>query len=137
MAPISPARTAGLDSNGPRERRVVALTFDDGPSEYTPGFLQVLREKGVHGTFFEIGQEMPGREETMRQILAEGSEIGDHTENHVELPDYSQIEGASSRIDSYTHFEPCLFRPPGGAVDSSVISSAAALGMLTVTCAGA
>jgi peptidoglycan/xylan/chitin deacetylase (PgdA/CDA1 family) len=124
---------AGLVTNGPRDRRAVALTFDDGPSEYTPGFLQVLREKGVHGTFFEIGQEMPGREATMRQILAEGNEIGDHTMNHVEYPGYSQIAGAAARIEEYTHFKPCLFRPPGGAVDSSVVATAGGLGMRTIT----
>ena len=92
--------SAGLVTNGPRERKVVALTFDDGPSEYTPGFLDVLREKGVHGTFFEIGQEMPGREATMRRILAEGNEIGDHTMNHVEFPGYAQIAGAAARIEA-------------------------------------
>jgi peptidoglycan/xylan/chitin deacetylase (PgdA/CDA1 family) len=125
--------TAGLDTNGPRGRKIVALTFDDGPSEYTPSFLQVLREKHVDGTFFEIGQEMPGREATMHQILAEGSEIGDHTMNHVELPDYAQIAGASSEIERITHFKPCLFRPPGGALDSNVISTAGSLGMRTIT----
>ncbi len=125
--------TAGLDTNGSRSRKVVALTFDDGPSEYTPGFLEVLREKGVVGTFFEIGQEMAGREDTMRRILAEGDEIGDHTMNHVEYPDYAQIAGAGSAIEADTHFKPCLFRPPGGAVDSSVIASAGSLGMRTVT----
>jgi peptidoglycan-N-acetylglucosamine deacetylase len=125
--------SAGLVTNGPRDRRAVALTFDDGPSEYTPGFLQVLREKGVHGTFFEIGQEMPGREATMRQILAEGNEIGDHTMNHVEYPGYSQIAGAAARIEEYTHFKPCLFRPPGGAVDASVVATAGGLGMRTIT----
>ena len=57
-----------------------------GRANTPTGFLDVLREKGVAGTFFEIGQEMPGREATMRQILAEGDEIGDHTMNHVELP---------------------------------------------------
>jgi peptidoglycan/xylan/chitin deacetylase (PgdA/CDA1 family) len=125
--------SAGLISNGPRDARVVALTFDDGPSDYTDGFLQVLREKGVHGTFFEIGQEMAGREATMRQILAEGDELGDHTENHVEFPGYSQIAGAARRIEEYTHFKPCLFRPPGGAVNSSVIATAGSLGMRTIT----
>jgi peptidoglycan/xylan/chitin deacetylase (PgdA/CDA1 family) len=124
--------TAGLDTNGPRDRKIVALTFDDGPSEYTPAFLDVLREKGVPGTFFEIGQEMPGREDTMRRILAEGDEIGDHTMNHVELPDYAQIAGAASRIADYTGFQPCLFRPPGGAVDASVIASAGSLGLRTI-----
>jgi peptidoglycan/xylan/chitin deacetylase (PgdA/CDA1 family) len=125
--------TAGLDTNGPRGRKVVALTFDDGPSEYTPAFLQVLRAKHVHGTFFEIGQEMAGRETTMRQILAEGNEIGDHTMNHVSYPGYAQIAGAGSRIEAYTHFKPCLFRPPGGALDSSVVSTAGSLGMRTIT----
>jgi peptidoglycan/xylan/chitin deacetylase (PgdA/CDA1 family) len=125
--------SAGLLTNGPRDRNAVALTFDDGPSEYTPEFLRVLREKGVPGTFFEIGQEMPGREDVMRQILAEGDEIGDHTMNHVEYPGYSQIAGAAARIRRYTHFEPCLFRPPGGAVDSSVVATAGSLGMRTIT----
>ena len=124
--------SAGLVYNGSRERPVVALTFDDGPSEYTPEFLRVLREKGVPATFFEIGQEMPGREEVMRQILAEGDEIGDHTMNHVELPGYSQIAGAAARIDAYTHFQPCLFRPPGGAVDAGVIATAGSLGLRTI-----
>jgi peptidoglycan/xylan/chitin deacetylase (PgdA/CDA1 family) len=123
----------GLVANGSRERKVVALTFDDGPSDYTPGFLDVLRDKGVEGTFFEIGQEMPGREATMRRVLAEGSELGDHTMNHVEYPDYAQIAGAAARIEAYTHFQPCLFRPPGGGVDAGVLASAGSLGMRTVT----
>lgn len=125
--------SAGLVTNGPRDRKTVALTFDDGPSEYTDDFLRVLREKGVHATFFEVGQEMPGREDVMRQILAEGDELGDHTMNHVEYPGYAQIAGAAARIESYTHFKPCLFRPPGGAVDESVIAAAGSLGMRTIT----
>jgi peptidoglycan/xylan/chitin deacetylase (PgdA/CDA1 family) len=125
--------SAGLVTNGPRDRPVVALTFDDGPSEYTPEFLRVLREKGVPGTFFEIGQEMPGREDVMRQILAEGDEIGDHTMNHVEFPGYDQIAGAAARIRAYTHFKPCLFRPPGGGVNAGVIAGAGSVGMRTIT----
>jgi len=123
----------GLVTNGPRERKVVALTFDDGPSDYTSGFLDVLRDEGVPGTFFEIGQEMPGREATMRRALAEGSELGDHTENHVEYPGYAQIAAAAERIATSTHFQPCLFRPPGGGTDAGVIGSAGGLGMRTVT----
>ncbi|MFT3864190.1 MAG: polysaccharide deacetylase family protein [Solirubrobacterales bacterium] len=124
---------AELVSDESTERKVVALTFDDGPSEYTERFLDVLREKDVPGTFFEIGQEMPGREATMRRILAEGDEIGDHTMNHVEYPGYGQIAGAARRIKSYTGFQPCLFRPPGGAVNSSVIATAGSLGLKTIT----
>ncbi len=123
---------AELVGEASTERPVVALTFDDGPSEYTERFLDVLREKEVPATFFEIGQEMPGREATMRRILAEGDEIGDHTMNHVEYPGYAQIAGAAERIQQYTGFRPCLFRPPGGAVNSSVIATAGSLGMKTV-----
>ncbi|HEX6780845.1 MAG TPA: polysaccharide deacetylase family protein [Solirubrobacterales bacterium] len=124
--------SAGLVTNGPRDRKVVALTFDDGPSDYTDDFLRVLAEKDVPGTFFEVGQAMPGHEEAMRQILAQGSEIGDHTMNHVEFPGYAQIAGAASRIRSYTHFQPCLFRPPGGGVNGRIVATAGSLRMRTV-----
>jgi peptidoglycan/xylan/chitin deacetylase (PgdA/CDA1 family) len=124
---------AELVTDEPTDRKVVALTFDDGPSEYTERFLDVLREKEVQATFFEIGQEMPGREATMRRILAEGDEIGDHTMNHVEYPGYAQIAGAAARIEQYTGFRPCLFRPPGGAVNSSVVATAGSLGLKTIT----
>jgi peptidoglycan/xylan/chitin deacetylase (PgdA/CDA1 family) len=124
---------AGLATNGPRERKLVALTFDDGPSEYTPEFLDVLHRQGVPGTFFEIGQEMPGRESTMRRIVREGNEIGDHTMHHTELPGYAEIAPTAARIAAITHFRPCLFRPPGGAVDSSVVTAAVEAGMRTIT----
>jgi peptidoglycan/xylan/chitin deacetylase (PgdA/CDA1 family) len=125
--------TEGLVTNGSRDRKIVALTFDDGPSEYTPGFLSVLREKHVHGTFFEVGQEMAGREATMRQILREGSEIGNHTMHHTEYPGYADIAPTTSLIESITHFRPCLFRPPGGAVNSSVVAAAGSDGLQTIT----
>jgi peptidoglycan/xylan/chitin deacetylase (PgdA/CDA1 family) len=125
--------SAGLVTNGSRERPVVALTFDDGPSDYTPGFLDVLRSKHVHGTFFEIGQEVPSREETLRRILREGNEIGNHTTHHDSYPGYADLATTSGLIRAATHFEPCLFRPPGGAVDSAVIAAAGEAGMRTIT----
>jgi len=125
--------SAGLVTNGSRGRRAVALTFDDGPSEYTPGFLDVLRRKHAHATFFEIGQEMAGRESTMRRILREGDEIGNHTTHHTEYPGYDDIAPTTTLVESITHFRTCLFRPPGGAADSSVIAAAGADGLRTIT----
>jgi peptidoglycan/xylan/chitin deacetylase (PgdA/CDA1 family) len=125
--------SAGLDTNGPRDRDIVSLTFDDGPSEYTPSFLQVLREKHVHATFFEIGEEMSRYPDAMRQILREGDEIGNHTMRHTEFPGYGEIAPATTLAESITHFRPCLFRPPGGAVNSSVIGAAAEDGLRTIT----
>ncbi len=125
--------SAGLETNGPRDRNVVALTFDDGPSEYTPRFLQVLREKHVPATFFEIGQEMSRYPEAMRQILREGDEIGNHTMHHTEFPGYGAIAPATTLAESITHFRPCLFRPPGGALSSSVIAAAGEDSLRTIT----
>jgi len=68
----------------------------------------------------------------MREILAQGSELADHTMDHVEFPGYGQIAGAAARIRAYTRFQPCLFRPPGGALDAGVIATAGSLGMRTV-----
>ncbi len=79
---------AGLVTNGPRDRKVVALTFDDGPSEYTTTSSTCCATSTSTRTFFEIGQEMPGREDTMRRILREGSEIGNHTIHHATFPGY-------------------------------------------------
>ncbi len=124
--------SAGLVRNGPRNRRVVALTFDDGPSAYTEGFLAVLRDKHVPGTFFEVGQEMAGRTETMRRILREGGEIGNHTMHHGLYPGYPDLAATDALIRAATNFEPCLFRPPGGAVDSSVVAAAGEAGLKTI-----
>jgi len=122
----------GLVTNGPRGRKVVALTFDDGPSIYTPGFLRVLRRKHVNGTFFELGSQIPGNEGLMRRILEQGSEIGNHTMSHAAYPGYSDLARTSARIERATHFRPCLFRPPYGAVNSSVVSAAGRAGMRTI-----
>jgi peptidoglycan/xylan/chitin deacetylase (PgdA/CDA1 family) len=126
------AGPGGLITHGPRDRRVVALTFDDGPGEYTEGFLDVLRDEHVHATFFEIGQEVAGRDEVMRRILREGSEIGNHSMHHDALPGAADLAETSSAIRNATGFQPCLFRPPGGAVNSGLIAAAAGLGMSTV-----
>jgi peptidoglycan/xylan/chitin deacetylase (PgdA/CDA1 family) len=123
---------AGALRNGPRNRRVVALTFDDGPSSFTEAFLSILREKHVNGTFFEIGQEVAGRQETMRHILRDGNEIGNHTTHHGFYPGYWDLVQTNALIRSATHFQPCLFRPPGGAVNSSVVSAAGAAGLKTI-----
>lgn len=124
--------TAGLLRNGPRSRKLVALTFDDGPSDYTPGFLSVLRREHVHATFFEVGQEMAGRTATMLRILREGDEIGNHTMHHGFYPGYADLAATDARIRAATHFEPCLFRPPYGAVDSAVVAAAGRAGLKTI-----
>jgi peptidoglycan-N-acetylglucosamine deacetylase len=118
--------------NGPRGRRVVALTFDDGPSAYTAQVLSVLKRKHARGTFFEVGQEIPGRTGTSRAILRSGSELADHSMHHENFPSRASMDETADRIQAATGFRPCLFRPPGGAYDSRVVSDAHSLGMTTV-----
>lgn len=66
--------------------KYVALTFDDGPRASTTGpLLSGLAERGVTATFFVIGQQIPGNEDLLRRMKADGHQIGNHTYSHVSL----------------------------------------------------
>ena len=70
----------------PQEPLYIALTFDDGPRrETTERLLNGLRERGVSATFFLIGRQIPGNEDLVRRMEAEGHQVGNHTWNHVTL----------------------------------------------------
>lgn len=119
-------------THGPRDRKRIALTFDDGPSAYTPEVLHILRAKGVKATFFEIGQEVQRYPDYSRRILALGHELGNHTMHHGSYPGAADLRQTSHVIRGATGFKPCLFRPPGGAVDAGVLNAARAENMKTV-----
>jgi peptidoglycan/xylan/chitin deacetylase (PgdA/CDA1 family) len=98
-----------------RHERSVYLTFDDGPiPEATPFILDVLKEHGVHATFFMVGDNVRKHPELYQRIIAEGHQVGNHTHNHISgirrsLHDYSyNVEKANAYIHSR------LFRPPHG-----------------------
>src|SRR5580765_7165695 len=67
---------------GPRNRRAVALTFDDGPSESTPEILKILEEYGVTATFFQCGANVDRLPQVAREVAAKGHEVGNHTYSH-------------------------------------------------------
>jgi peptidoglycan/xylan/chitin deacetylase (PgdA/CDA1 family) len=67
---------------GDARRRSVAITFDDGPSESTPDFLEVLREYSAPATFFQCGTNVRRLTEVARAVLAAGHEIGNHSDTH-------------------------------------------------------
>jgi peptidoglycan/xylan/chitin deacetylase (PgdA/CDA1 family) len=122
-----------IHSNGSRERKRIALTFDDGPGDYTGRVLDVLRHNHVNGTFFTIGDQIPGREGLLRRELAEGNAIGDHSLHHETRPGSESMRITRDRIRAATGYSPCLFRPPGGALKvSSVAEAAHKLGMATI-----
>ena len=64
------------------EKKTVALTFDDGPSDYTNDILDLLDKHGAYATFFVIGNKALIYKETIMNIVAKGNEIGNHTYSH-------------------------------------------------------
>jgi peptidoglycan/xylan/chitin deacetylase (PgdA/CDA1 family) len=111
----------------------VALTFDDGPSRtQTPAILEALDRLGAHATFFEEGRHVAGREALMRQILALGDEIGNHSFHHPVDPGEGELASTQAAIGAATGFTPCLFRPPYGELDRTEEAAARANGLQIV-----
>ena len=131
---------------GARKDKVIAITFDDGPSrEYTPQILDILAEKNVQATFFLIGSNAAVNRDLLRRIYAEGHDIGNHTFTHVNSAevgsDHLTLElNATQRLFEATlGIRTELFRPPYAedlepkTVDSArPLTISASLGYLTI-----
>ncbi|KAJ1331378.1 peptidoglycan-N-acetylglucosamine deacetylase [Microdochium nivale] len=107
--------------------KVVALTIDDAPSEYTEQILEVLEANTAHATFFVIGGQVSGREDQLASVVRAGNELGNHAMHDepsraltdAELTD--QIEAVRENIrvayhaaDSQHSIPPQYFRPGSG-----------------------
>lgn len=104
------------------ERKVVALTFDDGPhKQYTEKLLDGLKERGVKATFFLIGESIEGNEELVKRMSDDGHLIGNHTYHHVQLTKETKEEAleeiklTNQKIYEVTGKEPTYIRPPFGS----------------------
>lgn len=106
---------------GPLTRTAIALTFDDGPSESTPGLLDVLAQYKTPATFFQCGANVRRLPDIAREVLAAGHEIGNHTQTHAPLYlksarfIYNELAAAQDSIAEVTGIRPRYFRPPYGA----------------------
>lgn len=58
--------------------KTIALTIDDGPSEYTDEIMEVLKANDAKATFFVIGSQVAGREDTLKRLILDGNELGNH-----------------------------------------------------------
>ncbi|MBC2667787.1 glycosyltransferase [Novosphingobium piscinae] len=129
--------------NAPRQ---VALTFDDGPDpHWTPQILDVLARHGVPATFFVTGIHVLDQPALVRRIVAQGSELANHSTTHANLdrlPDAAvelEINATQRLVESYTGRSMHLFRAPylgdadpDTAAELRVAQIAARLGYLTV-----
>jgi peptidoglycan/xylan/chitin deacetylase (PgdA/CDA1 family) len=99
-------------------RHELSLSFDDGPSEWTPSLLDALARYSARATFFVLGEAVQGREAVLQRAVAEGHELGNHTFSHrdsTELTDQDlrdDLIRAGEEIRAAVGFLPRLARPP-------------------------
>ena len=103
------------------QKRFIALTFDDGPDDvYTAKLLDGLKERGIHATFFLMGQKIKGNEALVERMQEEGHLIGNHSYSHVPLTKAGTeavclaVEQTSDMIEEITGARPQYIRPPYG-----------------------
>ena len=120
---------------------LVALTFDAGTEGggAAPQVLEILRERGLHVTFFLAGQWVDHNPELAQQIVADGHEIANHSYDHPDLTHLSddQIVWELDYTDQVVsdvmgaHTRP-YFRAPFGARNRRVLDIAAASGFRSI-----
>ena len=98
-------------------RGIVYLTFDDGPSPYTPAILNILRATHSTATFFELGFRQAEHPGEAARVRAEGSNIGNHTYSHSDLTRLKPAEISSQVVRGPR--SRCV-RPPFGATNPTV-----------------
>lgn len=121
-------------------KKVVFLTFDDGPTaECTNRVLDTLKEYGVKGTFFCVGKQVVENKEILKRINSEGHLIGSHTMNHTWKYSFSslkdvtyEIESGDKAIEQVIGKKVILFRPPWGVTNPTIGIAIQKLGLTSV-----
>jgi peptidoglycan/xylan/chitin deacetylase (PgdA/CDA1 family) len=115
----------------------VALTFDDGPMQLTPGYLAVLQRLGVRATFFVIGQACARHPELVREIADQGHELAGHGYTHRRFTKLSHAELGAELARTEALLPPkkngrSLVRPPHGSVSMRSMLTCMQKGFTTV-----
>lgn len=101
--------------------KYMALTFDDGPSTYTPQILDVLASKGVKATFFNLGNSANSYPDYTKRVLSDGHELASHTMQHQNLPNLdrdalrNEITNAFNVLNGASGGAVQMMRAPYGA----------------------
>ncbi|HBL13669.1 MAG TPA: polysaccharide deacetylase family protein [Cyanobacteria bacterium UBA11162] len=112
------------------EQKVIALTFDDGPWQNTTlQVLDILKQETIKATFFVVGKSIKNHPELIKQVVADGHAIGNHTWSH-QYHQYSSAHAArefnqtADLIYKLTGVKTSLFRPPAGILNNGLVSYA-------------
>ncbi len=105
--------------HGPRTSGEVAITFDDGPDvSETPSIVKILDAAGVKASFFVVGKTLDSSPQTVRDLVADGQMVGNHSYHHDEWrwldPSYPELERTQQAFARELGTCPVWFRPPFG-----------------------
>lgn len=113
--------------NPNEKERKIALTFDDGPTEFTTGILDILQKHNAKATFFCIGTQIEKHPDIFKRIILEGHLVGNHSYSHSNRIGFfsttkvlREIQKNDSIIKSYLKKSPLLFRPPFGVTNPQI-----------------
>ena len=131
VSPVPEASGTSEPTVSPEPKGMIALTFDDGPSDFTDRLLDCLEANNVKATFFLAGQEVEYFQEPVKRMEELGCEIGNHSYDHPDLTTLSADDAASqlSRTDQLiqdlTGHIATVVRPPYGSYNDTVAETAA------------
>jgi peptidoglycan-N-acetylglucosamine deacetylase len=114
-------------TQGHTHRKLVALTFDDGPGPLTPALMAELRRLRAPATFFQVAQMVDQRPGVARREHKPPFAVGSHTASHARLSrigpgaQAAEIAGGAKAIDRNSGTYPRLFRPPYGAWNQATV----------------
>ncbi|MEG1393624.1 MAG: polysaccharide deacetylase family protein, partial [Christensenellaceae bacterium] len=121
---LQPGSIEGIDVFNDK---VVAFTYDDGPSPNTPKILDILKENGAVATFFVVGNRVPEYSTILKRAYDEGNEIGahsyDHSSNDLKWTIdqiNEQISKANDEIQKVIGKRTLIDRPTEGAINEEV-----------------
>lgn len=109
-----------------RDKKLIALTFDDGPSIYTDRLLDILEKNKAKATFFVLGSQINKYGDSLIRIAQSGHEIGNHTWDHKQLTSLSneavedEIMTTRTKIYKTTNVDALIIRAPYGSVNDKV-----------------
>ncbi|WP_243739191.1 polysaccharide deacetylase family protein [Flavobacterium sp. 245] len=114
--------------NNPSEtEKKIALTFDDGPSEFTLEVLELLKKYNAKATFFCIGKNIETHPEIVKQIIADGHLVGNHSYSHSRFFDFyhedkitDELRKTDALLEKFTSKKINFFRPPYGVTTPSI-----------------